>query len=54
MDENANANEEVLEDYLQSIILTKDDYMDMMAEKERRKDAALKEKEARKLATERK
>ena len=46
--------EEVLVDYSQSIILTKDDYMDMMAEKERRKDAALKEKEARKLAAERK
>ena len=36
-------------DYLKSIILTKDENIHMMAEKERKKEAALKEKETRKL-----
>jgi hypothetical protein len=45
---------EVLIDYSKSIILTRDDYIHMMAEKERRKEAALKEKEARKVEAEQK
>jgi hypothetical protein len=45
---------EVLVDYFKSIILTSDDYIQMMAEKERRKDAVMKEKEAQKLEADRK
>jgi hypothetical protein len=44
---------EVLVDYSKSIILTRDEYINMMQEKERRKEAALKEKEADKKKVER-
>jgi hypothetical protein len=45
---------EVLIDYLISIILTRDDYIQMIAEKEHRKEAVLKEKKTRKLEADQK
>jgi hypothetical protein len=45
---------EVLVDYSKSIIRTRDEYINMMQEKEHRKEAALKEKEARKVEADKK